>query len=138
MKIAWRSASIRALFERLISSDEAPGQVMVAARAFDDQSRIARHQAGGGQRRLVETEYRDPETTTEELLKQIWENTLGVTPIGVDDDFGELGGDSINAIMLQVSVNETFNLDLTLAVLLSHPTIAILGKLVDDSVAEAS
>ena len=126
------------VFERLISSDETPGQVMIASQALDDQARIARHQSGGGQRRLVETEYRDPETTTEELLKQIWENTLGITPIGIDDDFGELGGDSINAIMLQVSVNETFNLDLTLAVLLSHPTIAILGKLVDESVAEVS
>ena len=83
----------------------------------------------------MDTEYREPETTTEELLKQIWETTLGITPIGIDDDFAELGGDSINAIMLQVSVNETFNLDLTLAVVLSHPTIAILGKLVDDSVA---
>ena len=88
----------------------------------------------GGQRRLVDTEYRDPETTTEELLKQIWETTLGVTPIGIDDHFSELGGDSINAIMLQVSVNEAFKLDLTLAVFLSHPTIKILGKLVDDSV----
>ena len=126
------------VFDRLISSDEAPGQVMIAAQALDDQARMARHEAGGGQRRLVDTEYRDPETTTEELLKQIWENTLGMTKIGVDDDFGELGGDSINAIMLQVRVNETFNLDLTLAVLLSHPTIKILGKLVDDSVVEVS
>ena len=107
---------------------------MVAADALDDQSRIARHETGAAQRRLVDTEYRDPETTTEELLKQIWENTLGITPIGVDDDFGELGGDSINAIMLQVSVNETFKVDLSLAVLLSHPTIAVLGKLIDDSV----
>ena len=126
------------VFDRLISSDEAPGQVMIAAQALDDQARIARHEAGGGQRRLVDTEYRDPETTTEELLKQIWENTLGMTQIGVDDDFAELGGDSINAIMLQVRVNETFNMDLTLAVLLSHPTITILGKLVDDSVVEVS
>ncbi|MEE3326801.1 MAG: KR domain-containing protein, partial [Myxococcota bacterium] len=122
------------VFDRMIGSDESPAQVMIAADALDSQARIARHQAGGSQRRLVDTEYRDPETTTEELLKQIWENTLGITPIGVDDDFAELGGDSINAIMLQVSVNETFNLDLTLAVLLSHPTIAILGKLVDDRV----
>ena len=125
-----------AVFDRLIGSDESPAQVMIAPEALDSPARIARHQAGGSQRRLVDTEYREPETTTEELLKQIWETTLGITPIGIDDDFAELGGDSINAIMLQVSVNETFNLDLTLAVVLSHPTIAILGKLVDDSVAE--
>jgi acyl carrier protein len=111
---------------------------MIAAEALNSQSRIARHQSGGGQRRLVDTEYRDPETTTEELLKQIWESTLGITPIGVDDHFGELGGDSINAIMLQVSVNEAFKLDLTLAVFLSHPTITILGTLIDDSVKEKS
>jgi NADPH:quinone reductase-like Zn-dependent oxidoreductase len=126
------------VFNRLLCSDESPSQIMIAANALDDQARIARHESSGGQRRMVDTEYRDPETTTEELLKQIWENTLGITPIGVDDHFAELGGDSINAIMLQVSVNETFKLDLTLAVFLSHPTISILGKLVSESVKETS
>jgi acyl carrier protein len=126
------------VFNRLLSSDESPHQVLIAANAIDDQTRIARHQSGGGQRRIVDTEYRDPQSTTEELLKQIWENTLGITPIGVDDHFAELGGDSINAIMLQASVNDAFKLDLTLAVFLSHPTISILGKLVDDTVKETA
>ena len=81
---------------------------------------------------MVDTEYRDPETTSEEVMKQIWENVLGMSPIGVDDDFVELGGDSISAIMLQASVNETFDVDLSLAVLLSHSTISDLGRLIDE------
>ena len=126
------------VFDRLLSSDESPSQVMIAAEALNSQARIARHQASGGKRRIVDTEYRDPATTTEELLKQIWEKTLGVTPIGIDDHFSELGGDSINAIMLQASINDAFKLDLTLAVFLSHPTIAVLGKMIDESVQGAS
>ncbi|MAI77950.1 MAG: hypothetical protein CL917_03340 [Deltaproteobacteria bacterium] len=121
---------------RLVCSDEAPAQVMAAAEALDSLSRLARHQSGGALRRVVDTEYRDPQSTTEELLKQIWEQTLGVTPIGVDDDFAELGGDSITAIMLQVSVADTFNLDLSLSALLSFPTIAILGEKIDESTSD--
>ena len=59
-----------------------------------------------------------------------------MTPIGVDDDFAELGGDSITAIMLQVSVADTFNLDLSLSALLSFPTIAILGEKIDESTSD--
>ena len=126
------------VFDRLLSSDESPSQVMIAAETLDSQARIARHHASGGKRRFVDTEYRDPATTSEKLLKQIWEKTLGVTPIGIDDHFNELGGDSINAIMLQASINDAFKLDLTLAELMSHPTIAVLGKMIDESVQGAS
>ena len=37
-----------------------------------------------------------PQTSTERLLCEIWAKTLGVNPIGTNDNFFDLGGDSIS------------------------------------------
>ncbi len=126
------------VLRRLISSDETPAQVLAAARTLDTQTRTARHLVSANHPRVVETVYREPETITEELLKNIFETTLGISPIGVDDEFIELGGDSITAVMLQVSLKDTFDVHLPLSALLNQSTISILGKLVDDTLVPAS
>lgn len=41
-----------------------------------------------------------PRTTREAQLKVVWENRLRVAPIGVTDDFFDLGGDSLLAVIL--------------------------------------
>src|SRR5690349_3082216 len=43
--------------------------------------------------------YRAPGTPVEEALVRIWSDLLGVTP-GVDDNYFELGGDSITIIRM--------------------------------------
>ena len=60
-----------------------------------------------------------PTNATEILLVRIWTEVLGVSPIGIDDDFFELGGDSLIGLKMtarsrdlgaHVSVDQLFRL----------------------------
>ncbi|KRF09859.1 non-ribosomal peptide synthetase [Paenibacillus sp. Soil787] len=46
------------------------------------------------------TEYEAPRNELERLLAEVWEEVLGVSPIGIKNNFFELGGDSIKAIQV--------------------------------------
>jgi len=51
-------------------------------------------------------EYVKPETKTEQEIAMIWEEVLQISPIGVTEDFFELGGDSIKAILIISKLRE--------------------------------
>jgi FkbH-like protein len=69
----------------------------------------------------------------ESKLKTIWESILRVRPIGVDDDYFELGGDSFLAVSLFLEIESEFNKALPLATLLNAPTIRQLGELLREN-----
>jgi NADPH:quinone reductase-like Zn-dependent oxidoreductase/acyl carrier protein len=120
------------VFQRLISSEQTPSCVTVVADPLRATDTVVRHQAQTQAVRPVDTPFTAPRNHSEELLQQIWEKNLGVSPIGVDDDFVDLGGDSVNAIMIQVAVEATFDVDLTMSVLFSHSSIAELAGLINE------
>jgi amino acid adenylation domain-containing protein/thioester reductase-like protein/non-ribosomal peptide synthase protein (TIGR01720 family) len=72
-------------------------------------------------------EYSAPTTETEKILADIWSEVLGMEKVGIDDNFFEIGGDSIKTILISsrllkrhliVNVNDFF----------SNPTIRGLAK----------
>ena len=63
----------------------------------------------------------------EHRLRIIWEATLGVSPVSVDDDFFELGGHSLKAIRLLNDVEREFGLDVRPGVLFEASTIRRFG-----------
>lgn len=65
-----------------------------------------------------------PHDIVEMLLLSLWEDVLNRRPIGMEDDFFELGGDSLEAARLLASVEEVFGVDLGPAGLLVAPTVA--------------
>ena len=73
---------------------------------------------------------RAPASDEELQLVRIWENALGVTPIGIDDDFFDLGGDSITAIQTQLQIADAYDVDLSASDLVKYSTIADLADLV--------
>lgn len=50
-------------------------------------------------------------TATEEAIADIWRNLFGITEVAVDDDFFELGGNSLTAIKFLARVEERFGVD---------------------------
>ncbi len=82
-------------------------------------------------RQILGAEYRAAATVTESRMVRIWERLLGISGIGIDDDFFTLGGDSLMAVEMFEAIRAGFSRDLPLGVLASGPTIAALAAVID-------
>lgn len=51
-------------------------------------------------------QYAAPETQKQKELVKIWEELLGTSPIGIDDSFFDLGGDSLSAINIMIKMQK--------------------------------
>ncbi|MDX6539953.1 MAG: hypothetical protein QOI71_1563, partial [Gaiellales bacterium] len=69
----------------------------------------------------------------EQLLAPIWCDVLGVSAVEVDDDFFELGGDSIRAARLFVELERRHDIDRPMSLIYEAPTIATLALALADS-----
>ena len=75
-------------------------------------------------------EFAAPTDEVEARLAQIWESILGVRPIGIRDNFFDLGGHSLMAVRIMNGIQETFGKDLAIATLLQAPTVERLAAIV--------
>ncbi|MBC7970696.1 MAG: amino acid adenylation domain-containing protein [Verrucomicrobia bacterium] len=72
-----------------------------------------------------------PRDAWEQQLTAIWEDALGIQPIGIHDNFFEVGGHSLLAVSLMVQIEAVFGKTLSLSALLTAPTIAQLAALLN-------
>ena len=86
----------------------------------------------------LEIEYVAPRNQTEEQLVKIIEKSLDISPVGIDDDFFELGGDSITAIQTQHSIKNSLQYNVPMTVLFEYPTVAKLAELIGTPQCDAS
>lgn len=70
---------------------------------------------------------RDGDWIQLELL-DIWKNLLGLAAIGPEDNFFQLGGDSLVAIQLVAQIQERFGITLSLRQLLDGPTVVQIAE----------
>ncbi|MCK4259133.1 MAG: amino acid adenylation domain-containing protein, partial [Halanaerobiales bacterium] len=79
---------------------------------------------------MIEVVYVAPESEVEKTLAQIWSDVLGVSTIGINDNFFALGGDSIKAMQILARANE-YGLNIPVKEIFKHKTIAQILKNVD-------
>jgi acyl carrier protein len=84
------------------------------------------------ERPVLSTDYVEPATEIEERLKVLFEHFFGIEKIGVEDDFFELGGDSLKAMMMLKRIKNEFNINLTVKDLFENPTVRGTGKYLND------
>lgn len=73
--------------------------------------------------------YVEPVTPQQKTLAEIWSTVLGISEIGIDDNFFDLGGHSLLAIQLVERVLSA-GLSLTVAQLFQYPTIAQMAEVI--------
>jgi acyl carrier protein len=78
--------------------------------------------------------YLAPRTPTEDTLAGIFCNALGMDKISINDDFEELGGDSLIAMSICADIEKVFAISVPVAFLVRAPTIAQLAPRVDELV----
>ncbi len=80
---------------------------------------------------------RAPRTPTERTLAELYAETLGLeAPVGAEDDFFTLGGDSLLAVHLMILIRERFGHDPGLGALFDRPRLADLATLIDGEAAD--
>ena len=80
-----------------------------------------------------EAEYEEARNEKEEKLIKVWEEVLTRSGIGINDNFFEIGGDSIKAIQIAARL-QRYNLKLEIGDLFKYPTIKQLSYYIDDNV----
>ncbi|MDM9379463.1 amino acid adenylation domain-containing protein [Chlorogloeopsis sp. ULAP01] len=79
-----------------------------------------------------------PRNFTELSLVKLWENLLNVNPIGVTDNFFDLGGHSFLAVRLMAQIHDRFDHNLPLSTLFENPTIEKLAIIVSQPSRQSS
>ncbi|MEU1948118.1 amino acid adenylation domain-containing protein [Streptomyces sp. NPDC020125] len=75
-----------------------------------------------------------PRTPTEEVIAEIWSEVLGVAPVGAEDEFFALGGDSVRSLLIASRAKEAFAVDLTPRDILTARTVSALADLVEEHI----
>lgn len=94
---------------------------MHAGRLIDDNP------SAGFQRPDLAADFAAPSSPVEKALAKVWSELLGVRQVGVNDDFFDLGGNSLVGVRLFAAVRKQFQISLQLATLFEAPTISGLA-----------
>ena len=79
---------------------------------------------------VLKADFMAPRTREEEVLAGIWTEVLGTGPIGVQDNFFLLGGDSLKATQVVSRITNVLGVELRQAALFETPTLGDLSKAV--------
>jgi amino acid adenylation domain-containing protein len=76
--------------------------------------------------------YVPPRNAVETLICELWEQILGVRPVGIRDDFLELGGNSLRAARLMTHIELHFGRRIPRSTLLSAATVEELARVIPE------
>ncbi|QHQ34096.1 type I polyketide synthase [Algicella marina] len=122
-------------FARAIST----GLSQVIVTSMDLDALVAQAAEGGqaeegdGQkfeRPQLDSEYVEPSNDIERTLVGFWEDLLGVSNVGVEDSFFDLGGHSLIAVRLFAMVKKAFRVEFPISILFEAPTISKCAALI--------
>ncbi|TRW90361.1 non-ribosomal peptide synthetase [Candidatus Methylobacter oryzae] len=85
-----------------------------------------------GELAVPQRQYRAARNELEQQSVEIWQQVLQYRPIGIDDDFFSLGGNSITAIQLLSQLSKLFGKDILLSDFWSHSSISSLTEALAD------
>jgi acyl transferase domain-containing protein len=78
----------------------------------------------------LRTPYVAPSTELERSVAHIWQEILGIAPIGIDDNFFDLGGDSLIATQAMARLKRELGMEIPVVSLYEGVTIRYLTELV--------
>jgi acyl carrier protein len=91
-----------------------------------------------GSRVKAEGEFVAPKSNVEQSLAAIWKEILHVEQIGVDDNFFDFGGHSLQVVQVQNRLRETIGVNVPVLKLFQFPTIRTLAKFISEQSAPAA
>jgi acyl carrier protein len=89
-----------------------------------------------GDRPNLAVDYVAPRTILEQSIADIWQDLFGISPIGIHDDFFDLGGHSLLTTQMISKMRNTFQIDLPVKSLFEATTIARLARVIETAAQE--
>jgi acyl carrier protein len=80
--------------------------------------------------------YVAPEDEIESVLAEIWQEVLGVERVGIQDYFFDLGGHSLNMLLVVDMIEQKLDLQIPVRMLFESPTIERLAQSIRDPEAQ--
>ncbi|MDB9305423.1 amino acid adenylation domain-containing protein [Nodularia spumigena CS-591/12] len=77
---------------------------------------------------LVESLYLAPRNQSESILVKIWQQILQISKIGVNDNFFDLGGHSLQAMNLMALIYQELEIEIPLSMIYEKPTVGELSE----------
>ncbi|MGW3275818.1 amino acid adenylation domain-containing protein, partial [Streptomyces kronopolitis] len=131
-----QTATLRAAVSRSLPAHMVPSAVVVlAAFPLTASHKIDRQAlpAPGPERTAG---HLAPRTPAERTVAGIWSDVLDVRPVGAEDDFFALGGDSVLAVRVLSRIREECGVRLTVRDLFTARTVADVAALLDGAAAD--
>lgn len=75
--------------------------------------------------------YVPPRNEIEDIISEVWEDTLGIKPVGIKENFFELGGNSLLASSIYMKLKEEFDVDINLKDFLENQTVEEVSRLIE-------
>jgi iturin family lipopeptide synthetase A len=85
------------------------------------------------QRPELDIPFVSAENEIQQKLVHIWQVFFGLDQVGIDDDFFDLGGDSLKAMVVASDIQREFNINITLVEFFKHNTIRELAGYISGS-----
>jgi len=79
----------------------------------------------------LDTDYVAPATETEKTLAGFFETLLGVSKVGTQDSFFDLGGHSLIAVRLFAQINRAFAVEFPISLLFEAPSVEAIATRID-------
>ena len=73
-----------------------------------------------------------PQTKVEKLIADVWHNILLLEKVGLDDNFFDLGGNSLRLVQVWQKLQIIFTKKISMVEMFQHPTVRTLGQLLNE------
>lgn len=126
-------SAVTLLLSDMLSRPDAPA----AAATMPDQARLAAglQVTDPAPLRLAEPRRTSlgqaPRSGTEEVVARAWAAAIGSAEFGIDDNFFDVGGSSLDLLRVRADLSDAFNRQLAVVELFLHPTVRTLAAHLD-------
>jgi acyl carrier protein len=81
-----------------------------------------------------EIEYVAPRTDIETRVAEIWKEILNRDKVGINDNFFDLGGNSLGIIQVNLKLKDVFKQDIPALVMFEHSTVSALAQYLEKTI----
>ncbi|MCP4657222.1 MAG: AMP-binding protein, partial [bacterium] len=127
----------RILGSRLVPQIIASTQNTEALARLAAEAEVSGMETAPQPRPELKVDYVPPDSPLDRMVADVWQEVLGVSQVGVHDNFFDLGGDSLIALQVVTRLRKVLPVEVQIRMLFENPTLTGFGTAVKELLTEA-